>query len=336
MFNKNLKIFPILNKHLIEDRLETTYVFFATLKKSHDSHFSFKTKYGISKMSSIMGCNNSTMRRQLKKMFELNWVYVDANKKDIRFRSNKFILAQFGLSEKSKGFNIPYIGRETKYALHQTVINSNLEQQKFRFKEKLGTMGKSISKLYDVNPTQCMEVIEKERHSLNFSLNDDFTLSRRGIARLVNRKSVTTGKNTIKRLSKIGLVKTDVNRLIRVEELQGKNYKGNFDSSIYTSVNGEVFMQLPNKVELNAIQSLWDLVNKINQDTKSSFSVSYKSSFVDNIIDAMAYAKEGSELLNELTNKGFNLDNTYKNLECLKTSNYLYTIYYNKSIINNN
>lgn len=336
MFNNSLKIYPELNKHLAQDSLLTEYVFFATLKKAHSSHFKYKKSEGINNMSKIMGCNSSTTRRVIKKLFALEWIYEDRNKKDIRFVSDKIILAQFGLKKQSKGFNIPYIGKDTKYLLQQTVFQSNLEHQQFKFKEKLADMGKSIVESYKRNPELTMDTIKRERHTCNFKLNNDFTISRAKIAKLINKKSATTGMNAIKRLRKLGMVYKDVNRLIRLEGLDGKSYKGNFDNSVYTSQNGEVFMQLTNKVEFNTVQSIWDIVNQVQRITEKEDNLFYNNSFIDNLILAIGYSNGEDELSNKLINNSFNLDYTIKDLLFINNGSILYNIYYNKSISNIN
>lgn len=334
-----IKIFPELTKKLIENDLLTEYVFFGTIKKVHSSIFNYKSEEGVNKMSSIMGCSNSTTRRIIKKLLDLGWATEEFNNSNhLRFESNKKLFAQFKLEENQFGYNTRYVGKATKDIMILSVINQNLEQQEHRFADNLSNFGKDLTKIYKTDKAAAIDVLLNERKVNKFSANSDVTLSRMGISKIANRLSVSSGKNLMDRLSKMGLVESDVCRIAKILNEGNGQCLDVLDKSTYINCKGELWMQLPNKVKFASVMDLNKLIGGLLSGLKKNANVGFKynASFEENMLELFANMDQRTSEYNYYSQREFSLNKSTKGLEIINKNNPLYLIYLNKSLANKN
>lgn len=333
-----IKIFPQLTKELVNNNLVKEYIFFGTLKKIHSSHFNYKKLKGISRLSSYMGCSHATTRRMINRLFDLGWVTEDKNGKDLRFVSNKKLFAQFGLEENQFGYNTRYVGKATKDIMILSVINQNLEQQEHRFADNLSNFGKDLTKIYKTDKAAAIDVLLNERKVNKFSANSDVTLSRMGISKIANRLSVSSGKNLMDRLSKMGLVESDVCRIAKILNEGNGKCLDVLDKSTYINCKGELWMQLPNKVKFASVMDLNKLIGGLLSGLKKNANVGFKynASFEENMLELFANMDQRTSEYNYYSQREFSLNKSTKGLEIINKNNPLYLIYLNKSLANKN
>jgi Mn-dependent DtxR family transcriptional regulator len=335
-----IKVFPALYEVLLQKDLDTAYLFFGVWKKVHSTIFDYKSELAVAKMSAIMGCSTSTTRRMIKQLFALGWVTEEfENANHLRFVSNKTLLAQFGLSEKQNAFNIPYVGKQTRDIMSLSVLILNLARQDFKITEKLNrNVGKFLTKIYAANKSACADAVQNERGMKQFFLNFDITITRAGIAKAINRLSISSGRNLLNRLSKMGLVESDVNRIAKLSDKANGHYKNTYDKSAYVNSKGELWMQLPNKVKFNDIRSIDSLLRELSSGLKKQANVCFKynASYQENMLELFANVDQRKSVYLYYAEKDFNLSKTKKGLEIIKKDNPLYDVYLNKSMLNYN
>lgn len=329
-----IKSFTNLNPIIFKLGLEKEYIFYATLKKRYDSHHGYKTSKGILKMANIMGCKPSTMRKYIKKLIDLGWAFEDRNGLDLRLIGYKKLLEKYEI-ENNHAELIPYIGKDTALLLIHGTIKLNLDRQGYRFGEKLGQKSKVLRKIYKSGNKQ-MAVSEfiNGRLRTSFNANHDITLSRKSIAQLANRKSSYTGTNLIKRLDRVGLIKTDVHRITKLADKSGGEHREVFDSSVYQNTKGEVWMQVPNLLEVYDIDVLDGLLRRIVQASKKgvNMDVVYNAPISENIYNWVANCKSNSVVFKELVKKENLSGMVNKGLSILNYNDPLRQLYVAKSM----
>jgi len=340
MNNTNLKIkaFPELTKQLFENNLVKEYLFFGVWKKVHSSMFNYKSELGVAKMTAIMGCSTSTTHRMIKKLFALGWVTEDKNGKDLRFVSNKKLFAQFGLKENQYGNNIHYVGKNTWVAMFSTIANQNLEQQGYKFIQKIDYIGKDLTKIIKANKPAGLDVLHNERNVKTFGKNSDITVSRAGVSKMINKSSATSGTNALKKCKEMALLVKDNVRMVKISDSGDRNCLNALDSSAFINGRGELWMQLPNEVEFASVSdynnNVGVLVSKVKKNANVGFK--YNASFNENMLELFANMDQRTSEYSYYSQRDFNLNKCKKEFTIINKSNPLYDIYINKSLANKN
>jgi nitrate/TMAO reductase-like tetraheme cytochrome c subunit len=338
---QSLKCFPELTKVMDEQGILKHYVVYATLKKEHSSIHDVKSKKGVGKIASILGCSISSVKRNVQKLVNLGFAWYENTSKgtDLRFVSHYSLLQKYVLNKKAYGRNLPYIGGYTVYLLRAQVIEQNLKQQESAINNKVSEFGKILSKLRQNNHEDALKfMLSQERKGTGFNVNVETTVTRGKVAKISSKKSKTTGRAYLNKFAQLGLIKEDTHRITKLMNYTDKSYKQHYDNSVYQNQKGELWMQLPNKVKFNSVDSIWDLVKEINaQLTKKglSFKCYYDASIFEVLSLNGAYMDNRTSLSKKLRNNGFNLSNTVKKgLEIVSNSDYTATTYLQKAQLN--
>lgn len=227
------------------------YSFYFALHNSHTGGVTKNLKSKYCEIASRLNIHPNTVRKYIGRICARGWAW--RSQGNLHTLSQGKLKEQFGLENKRcKKFSIRSTDfKEVQKAIRVKIIETNLTRQAHRVKQKEYSKlaKKMFGKLIAVTPSMDKAVRKSLKYfsANNIKLlkesNYDYTLSKRKIAQLLNRKSAMTGSNFIRKApeyfsvqKRTSVLESGVNR--RFFDEYRKVYKG---GNFLFYFNGRIF-----------------------------------------------------------------------------------------------
>lgn len=173
--------------------------------------------------------SSSNLRGKIKQIIKLG--LAESKGKHLFLRSKRKLMDQYQTTRKTYKIECT---PDLEVVLKALACQENIEQQKYRTAKKIVEYKLKDSKdkpkgyvrqvkRYVRNNFDNIVSIEKRRFQTSY-INPFFTLSRKGIARVINRKSKSTGQRWAKKFISLGLMKESSNLILFKENATYNDY----------------------------------------------------------------------------------------------------------------
>lgn len=215
-----------------------------------------------------INCSESRLRNYISILKEYGYVYKDHNK-DLVLKSKNKLKEEFGVSKFNYKISNIYISN-LELVIKQLVLHENLTKQEYNVKNKLvyyeygvgkvkGSSDSSFNKLKKIVNKNYEHLLKKYQTRYIQNIQDptsvkvtDFhpyvTLSRKGIAKTLNRVSKSTGYRYMKRFKEFDMIEKDTsNSIIIFKNVDYSYYINYLEYKINNCDNSFVFYSFKSK-----------------------------------------------------------------------------------------
>jgi len=206
--------------------------------------------FSYRKVSKKTGLSISTLQRHIKKLTELGLVTMHNGN-----------LCIVGSTKLRKSLQSPLIAVEYNNDKNKQILNIQFTRllKNFRQQQYITNLKSEIIKLQEdnfISPKEAKKLIQKRNAYLQNTTpertEDYYSISNKGLATLVNRRSITTGNKIQKKLNAVGLIKSEKNiEIVSKDKLNLRAFYGLcYPSNYFLGKDGLVRKRKPNKISI--------------------------------------------------------------------------------------
>lgn len=205
--------------------------------------------FSYRKVAKKTGLSISTLQRHIKKLTDLGLITMHNGN-----------LCIVGSTKLRKSLQSPLIAIEYNKDKNKQILNIQFTRllKNFRQQQYITNLKSEIIKLQEdnfISPKNAKKLVKKRNTYLqntNERTEDYYSISNKGLANIVNRRSITTGNKIQKKLNAVGLIKSEKNiEIVSKDKLNLRAfYELCYPSNYFLGKDGLVRKRKPNKITI--------------------------------------------------------------------------------------
>lgn len=205
--------------------------------------------FSYRKVAKKTGLSVSTLQRHITKLTDLGLITMHNGN-----------LCIVGSNKLRKSLQSPLIAVEYNKDKNKQILNIQFTRllKNFRQQQYITNLKSEIIKLQEdsfISPKEAKKLVQKRNTYLQNTperTEDYYSISNKGLANLVNRRSTTTGNKIQKKLNAVGLIKSEKNiEIVSKDKLNLRAfYELCYPSNHFLGKDGLVYKRKPNKISI--------------------------------------------------------------------------------------